>query len=122
MSMGADAYTLLGLTALVGGLVGLVVFALARFLTAARDTRRRSAKDGAGTDFPASALEEAVVHLKAQQRATAARAEASERLSGEIVASMTSGLLVVDEEGMVRMLNPAALRMLGMTADYTDPV
>ena len=33
-----------------------------------------------------------------------ARAEASERLSGEIIASMTSGLLVVDEEGRVRTL------------------
>ena len=43
-----------------------------------------------------------------------ARAEASERLSSEIIASMTSGLLVVDEEGVVRTLNPAGARMLGL--------
>ena len=36
-----------------------------------------------------------------------ARAEASERLSDEIVASLTSGLLVVDSTGVVRTLNPA---------------
>ena len=49
-----------------------------------------------------------------------ARAEASERLSGEIIASMTSGLLVVDEEGQVRTLNPAALRCSGMPAAPWD--
>ena len=57
-----------------------------------------------------------------RNRALKARAEASERLSGEIIASLTSGLLVVDESGMVRTLNPAALRMLGMPpADWNRP-
>ena len=50
--------------------------------------------------------------LKAQERATAARAEASERLSGEIVASLTSGLVVVDGNGRVQTVNPAARRIL----------
>ena len=45
-----------------------------------------------------AALQEAVAKLKAQERATAARAEASERLSGEIIASLTAGLLVVGPE------------------------
>jgi hypothetical protein len=42
MFLGANAYAFLGLTALVGGLTGLVVFALARFMTASRQTRRRA--------------------------------------------------------------------------------
>ena len=49
-----------------------------------------------------------------------ARAEASERLSDEIVASLTSGLLVVDFGGIVRTLNPAGRKLLGLTeADWT---
>jgi PAS domain S-box-containing protein len=53
------------------------------------------------------------------------RAEASERLSGEIIVSMTSGLLVVGEDGIVRTLNPAGRRLLGLpdadwTANYRD--
>jgi signal transduction histidine kinase len=43
-----------------------------------------------------------------------ARAEASERLSGEIIASMASGLLVVGQDDEVRTLNPAGRRMLGL--------
>ena len=49
---------------------------------------------------------------KAQERATAARAEASERMSDEIIASLTAGLLVVGLNGRVRILNPAGRRML----------
>jgi signal transduction histidine kinase len=88
---------LLGLTTMVGGFAGLVTFALAKFVDASRNLD----KDALG-------------RLREQERAMAARAEASERLSGEIIASMTSGLLVVDENGMVRTLNPAAVRMLGV--------
>ena len=55
----------------------------------------------------AAAMEEAVRKLRIEERAMKARAEASERLSSEIIASMTSGLLVVGDEGAVRTLNPA---------------
>lgn len=41
-----------------------------------------------------------------------ARAESSERLSGQIVASLTSGLLVVGLDGTVKSMNPAARRLL----------
>ena len=57
-------------------------------------------------------LEQAVSSLKAQERAMAARAERSEHLSGEIISSLTAGLLVVELDGQVRMLNPAARRLL----------
>ena len=59
-------------------------------------------------------MEEALQQMRTQERAMKARAEASERLSGEIIASMTSGLLVVNEDGMVRTLNPAGQRLLGL--------
>ena len=65
----------------------------------------------------AGAMEEAVQHLRVQERAMKARAEASERLSSEIIASMTSGLLVVGEDRQVRSLNPAGRRMLAVSPD-----
>src|SRR5206468_7603625 len=110
------AYTFLGLTALVAGLVALLTFAVLRFAWAARQTRRSlQGSSRAETAILSAALEEAVTKLKAQERATAARAEASERLSGEIIASLTAGLLVVGLEGDIRILNPAGRRMLGLS-------
>ena len=49
-----------------------------------------------------------------------ARAEESERLSAEIVESLTSGLLVVASEGNVRILNPAGQRLLGLAENALD--
>ena len=44
-----------------------------------------------------------------------ARAAASEQLSGQIVDSLTSGLLVVERSGRVEILNLAGRRMLGVS-------
>jgi signal transduction histidine kinase len=108
----SDAYVLLGLTAIVGALGAALTFAVLRIGAAARDTRR-SLRDNSGeTTLLSAALQEAVEKLKAQERATAARAEASERLSGEIVESLTAGLLVVGLNREVRIINPAGRRML----------
>ena len=109
--MTPNAYAFLGLTAIVAALVAVVAFALMRFMAAARDTRRRT-HGGAETALLSAALQEAVAKLKAQERATAARAEASERLSGEIISSLTAGLLVVGLNGEIRILNPAGRRVL----------
>jgi two-component system sensor histidine kinase HydH len=111
--VGRNAYALLGLTAIVAALISIIAFAMLRFMAAARDTRRRS-KDGGEMAVLSAALQEAVSKLKAQERATAARADASERLSGEIIASLTAGLLVVGLNAEIRILNPAARRMLGL--------
>lgn len=43
-----------------------------------------------------------------------ARAEASEHLSDQIIASSTAGLLVVDLTGRLRVVNPSARRLLGL--------
>jgi two-component system sensor histidine kinase PilS (NtrC family) len=110
--MGANAYAFLGLTALVAMLVGVLVFAVLRFAAAARDSKRALGETHAESLMLASALEDAFAKLKAQERATAARAEASERLNSQIVASLTSGLIVVDSQLQVKIVNPAAQRIL----------
>ncbi len=107
------AYTLLGLTALVAALVGILAFAVMHFIVAARRVRRQARETGDRT-FVTAALEEAVTKLKTQERAMTARAEASERLSDEIMASLSSGLLVVALDGAIRMLNPAGARLLDL--------
>ena len=120
MSLTPSAYALLGLTGLVAFLVAVLVFAVLRFSAAARDTRRTTRGDGAETALLSGALQEAVTKLKAQERATAARAEASERLSGEIISSLTAGLLVVDLKGEIRILNPAGRRMLDLPETWPE--
>ena len=111
--MTQSGYLLIGLTAIVGALAAIVVFAILRFADAARRTTRGLNEAGAETAFMAAAVEQAVNQLREKGRAMKARADASERLSGEIIESMTSGLLVVDQHGDVRTLNPAGRRMLG---------
>src|SRR5262245_5799249 len=120
--MNATGYAFLGLTAIVAGLVGLLTFAVLKFVAAARNVRTSKPAGGAENAFLSAALQEAVTKLKAQERATAARAEASERLSGEIISSLTAGLLVVGLNGDIRILNPAGRRMLDARgAESTDP-
>ena len=115
MHLTPQAYAFLGLTAIVAALVTVVVFAMLKFSLAARETRRQI-RSGASAEnvVLSAALQEAVTRLKAQERATAARAEASERLSGEIISSLTAGLLVVGLNGQLRILNPAGRRMLDL--------
>jgi PAS domain S-box-containing protein len=115
--MNATGYALLGLTATVGVIAAIVTFALLRFAAAARDASRSVVDNRADSALLAGALEEAIAKLKAQERATAARAEASERLSSQIVASLTSGLIVTDASGRVQTVNPAARRILQLADD-----
>jgi signal transduction histidine kinase len=107
-----SAYAFLGLTAIVAALVSILTFSILRFSAAARDARRSQRNTRA--DMMSVWLEEAVTTLKAQERATAARADASERLSGEIISGLSAGLLVVGLEGEIRILNPAGRRMLDL--------
>jgi len=108
-----QGYALLGLTATVGVVVAIVVFAVLRIGAAARDTRRVLRQD-AGQSPLLAALEESVQKLRAQERATAERAEASERLNTQIVNSLTAGLLVVDRNTTIQILNQAGRKMLGV--------
>jgi nitrogen fixation/metabolism regulation signal transduction histidine kinase len=120
--MNQSAYLFLGLTAIVGALAGVLAYSLAKFIVAARDVGSRRRSDGGQAELMANAIEEALRSLREQERAMKARAEASERLSEQIVASLTSGLLVVDHTGIVRTLNPAGRRLLGLPdSDLTRP-
>jgi signal transduction histidine kinase len=113
MNMSPSAYALLGLTAIVACLAAVFTFALLRFVTAAGDARRASARSNASdTAILSAALQEAVGKLKLQERAMTARAEASERLSGEIISSLTAGAIVVNLGREVTTLNPAGRRIL----------
>jgi signal transduction histidine kinase len=104
-------YAVIGLTAAVTMVVGVTIFALLRVVAAARGVRGHRESSG-DTASLSAALQEAVTKLRAQEQAMSARAEASERLSAEIVASLTAGLLVVNHTGAVEILNPAARRLL----------
>jgi signal transduction histidine kinase len=102
---------LLGLTAVVGGLVVLLIVAFVRFGAAAR----RSGGERSHRGNPAilsAALHDAVTRLKTQEAEMRTRATASEQLSRDIVDSLTAGLLVVDRTGRIEILNPAGRRMI----------
>jgi signal transduction histidine kinase len=118
--MTPNAYALIGLTAIVASMVGVLTFAVLRFAAAARNARQTARGGGLEMALMSAALQEAVGKLKAQERATAARAEASERLSEEIIASLTAGLLVTGLGGEVRILNPAGRRMIGVADGGSD--
>ncbi len=112
----------LGLTAIVAALAAVLAYSLVRFVVAARGMARPRGNSGGQSALMATAMEEALRNLRVQERAMKARAEASERLSEQIVASLTSGLLVVDHTGIVRTLNPAGRRLLGLSeAEWTRP-
>ncbi len=115
--MSQSGYLFLGLTAIVAALSGVLAYAILRIFAAARAATRDDKKTGSETAFMAAAMEDAVRKLRDGERAMKARAEASERLSSEIVASLTSGLLVVDREGIVRTLNPAGQTMLRLAGN-----
>jgi PAS domain S-box-containing protein len=115
--MTQTGYAVLGLTVIVTVLVAVLTFAVLRFAVAARRARR-SFRDSVPEDaLLAAALDEAVTRLKTQERAMSARAVASEQLSAQIVDSLTAGLLVVDDAGGVKILNPAGRRLLGVAVD-----
>jgi two-component system sensor histidine kinase PilS (NtrC family) len=120
--MSPNALAFLGLTALVAMLVAVLAFAVLRFVAAARDSKRALGPSQADSLVLASALEEAFAKLKAQERATAARAEASERLNSQIIASLTSGLIVVDSSRQVKIVNPAAERLLNRAGREPDSI
>src|SRR3990167_6829328 len=110
MNISPSAYALIGLTAIVACLVAILTCAVLRMISAVRDSRR-SRSTGLETALLSAALQEAVAKLKTQERAMAARAEASERLSGEIISSLAAGAVVVGLNGDVTTLNPAGRRI-----------
>jgi signal transduction histidine kinase len=112
--MSRESLILLSLTAIIAATVAGLAFVVLRLFAAAKQFGRNQHGTGAETAFMAAAMEEAVATLRSREQAIVARAEASERLSDEIIASLTSGLLVVGEDRRVKSLNPAGRRLLGL--------
>jgi two-component system sensor histidine kinase AtoS len=97
---------------LVIAVLFVVVMVKAIKVASGRGNARR--ESGGESAMLSMALQDALTKLKQQERAMAARAEASERLADQIVEGLTSGLVVVDRGGMVQAINPAARRILGL--------
>src|SRR5436190_20814270 len=114
VTMNTGGYALLGMTAIVAVLASALTFAVLRFISAARALTRPERRVSTENALLSAALEESVKRLKAQERATAARADASERLSSEIISSLTAGLMVVGLNGEVRIINPAGRKLLAI--------
>lgn len=91
----------------------VVVLVKAVKVASGRGNARRDA--GGESAMLSMALQDALTKLKQQERAMAARAEASERLADQIVEGLTSGLVVVDSGGTVQAINPAARRILELS-------
>ena len=106
-------------------LVIIVVFVMVMVravrVASGRGNARRESSSAGETAMLSMALQDAMTKLKQQERAMAARAEASERLADQIVEGLTSGLVVVDRAGMVQAINPAARRILGIDAGAGKP-
>jgi PAS domain S-box-containing protein len=103
-------YALVGITLVMGVVLVALLVSLIRL------SRRSESASGRGAEaaMVTAALQEAIVRLKAQERATAARAEASERLATQIITGVGAGLIVVNRQGLVEIVNPAARRILGL--------
>src|SRR5687767_14606118 len=121
--MSRTSFALFVLTATLGIVIAGLAFTVLRLFAAARQLNRGKDEHGAETAFMTAAMEEALARLRSREQAMTARAEASERLSGEIIASLTSGLLVVGGDRRVKSLNPAGRRLLAMPeADWSGEV
>ncbi len=93
--------------------LAMMILFIAGSVRAIRAATKRAQREARGESAMLSmALQEAMTRLKQQERATAARAEASEQLADQIVEGLTSGLVVVNRAGQVQAINPAARRIL----------
>src|SRR6185436_10354239 len=118
--MNKTSFVLFVLTVTLGLAVAALAYAVLRLFSEARRLSGREKELGGETAFMTAAMEEALARLRTREQAMTARAEASERLSGEIIASLTSGLLVVGGDRRVKSLNPAGRRLLAMPdADWS---
>src|SRR5258708_6879673 len=121
--MTRTSFILFLLTATLGIVVAGLAFTVLRLFAAARQMSRGRQEAGAETAFMTAAMEEALARLRTREQAMTARAEASERLSGEIIASLTSGLLVVGDDRRGESLKPPRRRRPGVPeADWSGDV
>lgn len=102
---------------LIGFLIAIIILFIVVTMKAIKVASGRGAarrESGGESAMLSMALQDALTKLKTQERAMAARAEASEALADQIVQGLTSGLVVVNRTGTVSAINPAARRILGL--------
>ncbi|MDQ3070500.1 MAG: ATP-binding protein [Acidobacteriota bacterium] len=104
----------LALPALVGVIFLLFIMLVIVVLRLMTATRRLSHAGEGHPAFMADALQAAVSRMREQERALAARAEASELLSDQVIDGLPSGLLVTDRAGVPQRINPAGARLLAI--------
>ena len=108
-------FLLLVFVLVIGALGAVLLLAMVRLGVATRRASRNLRDRGDESALVTLALGEAVTKIREQERATHARATASEHLSEQIIASLSSGLLVVGVSGEVKILNPVGRRLLGLS-------
>ena len=106
------SFLLVAFVAVIGALGAVLLLALVRLGVPTRAASRRLHESRDDQTLVAEALGEAVTKIREKERATNLRAAASERLSEQIIANLSSGLLVVDVAGNVQILNPVGRRLL----------
>ena len=107
-------FATMAMLAILVAIAILFVVVMVRAIRVASGRGAAKREGGGETAMLSMALQDALTKLKQQERAMAARAEASERLADQIVEGLTSGLVVVDRTGVVQAVNPAAQRILEM--------
>jgi signal transduction histidine kinase len=112
--MNAQVTVVLGMTVLIMMLIGIMILVIMRFRGAAMGGGPPVRQDQTESAFMAAAMHEAVMQLRVKEKAQQARADASERLSEDIVSGITSGLIVITADGETRIINPAARRLLNV--------
>jgi signal transduction histidine kinase len=112
--MSSELQTLIGVSAFLFALLGIIVLAVFRFRSASRRMNQSVDLDSSESAFVAAAMAEAVTRMRTKEQAQQARADESERLSEDIVSGLTSGLMVVTADGGARIVNPAARRLLNL--------
>jgi two-component system sensor histidine kinase HydH len=117
--MNANLQALIGLTVVLAVLISILVYSITKLRSAAREHVPEGGFGSSESAFMAAAMQDAVMRLRDKEQAQQARADASERLSEDIVSGLTSGLLVVTADGHTRIVNPAARQLLGLPEDVT---
>jgi PAS domain S-box-containing protein len=104
----------MGLIAVLVAIIILFIVVTMKAIKVASGRGGTKRESGGESAMLSIALQDALTKLKQQERAMAARAEASEALADQIVEGLTSGLVVVNKAGTVQAINPAARRILGL--------
>jgi len=107
-------FATMAVMAILAGIAVIFIVVLMRAVKVAAGRGNARRESGGESAMLSMALQEALTKLKEQERATAARAEASQRLADQIVEGLTSGLVVVNRAGIVQAINPAARRILNI--------